>query len=332
MAELLNIDPAHPPDLLIVDRDEQQATRAAWLYFVGGLTQAQIAKRLGVNRIRVNRLLAQAREQGLVQIRVTGRLSDCIRLEEKLKERFGLSDAIVVPAPPDRTLVPHVIGSAAGVALTERLRDGMSIGVGWGRTLRLSLRSVPRRTMKRLSIVSLLGGLTRGAAMNPYETASHLADLLGASCYYIAAPALADSETTKKVLMAQPMLREVFDKAESVDLAFLSVGELANNSTMTQVGLISQLDVKSLKKAGAVGDICVHWIDNLGRIIDHPLNSRAIAISPSKLNAIPCVMLASGGTHKIGAIHGALHGKMINVIVTDETTAAGVLALSNRSI
>jgi predicted DNA-binding protein (UPF0251 family) len=85
LSEASIVSPAHA-DGLAVDRDEQQATRAAWLYFVGGLTQVQIAKRLGVNRVRVNRLLAQARDQGLVQIRVTGRLADCIGLEEKLKE------------------------------------------------------------------------------------------------------------------------------------------------------------------------------------------------------------------------------------------------------
>ena len=183
-----------------VDRDEQFATRAAWLYFVAGLTQAQIGKNLGINRVRVNRLLAQAREQGLVQIRITGRLSGCVELEERLKERFDLDGAIVVPTTPDQADVPQVIGTAAGQALAERLSDGMSVGVGWGRTLRLSLRAVPPRSLRKLSVVSLLGGLTRGAAMNPYETASHLADLLDAQCYYIAAPALTDTEATKQVL------------------------------------------------------------------------------------------------------------------------------------
>jgi DNA-binding transcriptional regulator LsrR (DeoR family) len=321
---------APAPEIAAVDRDEQQATRAAWLYFIGGLTQAQVAKRLGVNRIRVNRLLAQAREQGLVQIRVTGRLADCIALEEKLKECFHLADAVVVPTPPDQSRVPYVIGNAAGVALAERLEDGMAVGVGWGRTLRLSLRSVPRRPMNKLSVISLLGGLTRGAAMNPYETASHLADLVNASCYYIAAPALADSQLTKNVLMAQPMLREVFGRGEAVDLAFLSVGELSNECTMAKVGLVDGEDVKSLRTAGAAGDICVHWIDRRGRIVDHPLNLRSIALPPTKLSAIPCVILASGGKQKIDVIHGALHGKMANVLVTDEFTAKGVLALAAR--
>ena len=127
---------------------------------MAGLTQAQIGKKLGINRVRINRLLAQAREQGLVQIRITGRLAECVALEENLRSRFGLEGAVVVPTPPNPALIPHIIGAAAANVLTERLRDGMSVGVGWGRTLRLSLRSVPRHQLRKLSVVSLMGGLT----------------------------------------------------------------------------------------------------------------------------------------------------------------------------
>lgn len=315
---------------LVVDPEEQLATRAAWLYFVAGLTQIEIGRKLGVNRIRVNRLLAQAQRRGLVQIRISGRLASCVELEERLKDRFGLSEAIVVPTPPSQALVPHVIATAAGQALASRLKDGMSVGVGWGRTLRLSLRSVPRAAMPNLSVVSLLGGLTKSSAMNPHETAAHLADLLDAQCYLIAAPALTDSEATRDGLMGQPMLKEVFDKGEKVDLAFLSVGELSIGNTMLSVGLIGEDDVRSLQKVGAVGNICVYWIDDRGRIVDHPLNARVMATRPDKLKSIPCVILASGGLSKIPAIHGALHAGMVDVLVTDEEAAAGVLHLAER--
>ncbi len=308
---------------------EQQATRAAWLYFVAGLTQAQIGKKLGINRIRVNRLLAQAREQGLVQIRITGRMADCVSLEQRLAERFKLDDVAVVPTPPDPQALLQVVAMAAGEALDARLRDGLSVGVGWGRTLRLSMRAVAARPLPKLSVVSLLGGLTRGAAMNPHETASHLAELLSAQCYYIAAPALADSEATRLVLMGQPMLREVFERAEKVDVAFLSVGDLKPGGTMSRVGLINRDENTSLVEAGAVGDICVHWIDRMGQIVDHPINARPIALSPEKLRNIETVIVASGGRSKIESIHGVLHGGLVNVLVTDETTAAGVLALAD---
>ena len=313
-----------------VNPEEQLATRAAWLYFVAGLTQAQIGKKLGINRTRVNRLLAQARDQGLVQINITGRLATCVELEEKLKQQYGLEDATVVPTPPDQALIPQVIATAAGAVLSERLRDGMSVGVGWGRTLRLSIQSVPRRQLSRLSVVSLLGGLTRGSAMNPHETASHLADLVGAQCYYVAAPALTDTESTRNLLIAQPMLREIFERGEKVDIAFLSVGELSHNSTMTRVGLISHADVDGLTEAGAVGDICAHWIDSQGRLVDHPLNSRVVALSPEKLKNIPCVVIASGGRTKSAALRGVLKGGMCDVVITDEVTAKAILAMEKE--
>jgi DNA-binding transcriptional regulator LsrR (DeoR family) len=328
--EIAEESPIAAAAFLPVNQEQQLATRAAWLYFVAGLTQAQIGKKLGLNRTRVNRLLAQARDQGLVQINITGRLAECVALEEGLKQHFGLAGAIVVPTPPDQSLIPQVIATAAGIALADRLKDGISVGVGWGRTLRLSIQSVPRRPYRNLSVVSLLGGLTRGSAMNPHETASHLADLVDAQCYYIAAPALTDIESTRDVLMAQPMLREVFDKGEKVDLAFLSVGEVTYTSTMARVGLVSRADVDGLLAAGAVGDICAHWIDSEGRLVDHPLNSRVVALSPEKLRNISCVVIASGGKAKTAAIRGVLRGGMCDVLITDEQTAKSILAMEAK--
>ena len=310
-----------------IDPEEQVATRAAWLYFVAGLTQAQIGKKLGLNRTRVNRLLAQARDQGLVQINITGRLASCVDLEERLKQRYGLEGATVVPTPPDQELIPQVIATAAAGVLSERLREGMSVGVGWGRTLRLSIQSVPRRAIAGLSVVSLLGGLTRGSAMNPHETASHLADLLGAQCYYVAAPALTDTESTRDLLIAQPMLREIFERGRKVDLAFLSVGEISYNCTMTRVGLVSRAEVDGLRAAGAVGDICAHWIDRDGRLVDHSLNRRVVALSPERLHEIGCVVIASGGLAKAEGLRGVLKAGMCDVVITDEKTAENILAM-----
>lgn len=330
----MDIEQPSVEDMSGFDPEEQLATRAAWLYFVGGNTQAEIGKKLGLNRIRINRLLALAREQGLVQINVTGRLADCVALEEKLKDRFKLRHAVVVPTPLGNEQLSFVVGSAAGHYLGSQLRDGMSVGVGWGRTLRYSLRSVPRRLYKELSVVSLMGGLTQASLVNPHETASHLADIVGAQCYYIAAPALTDSEATRDIFLKQSMVRDVFERGAKVDLALLSVGELTHPNTMTQVGLISKADAASLVKAGAVGDICVHWIDAAGEVIDHPLNRRVVALPPKRLKDIPCVVLASGGRNKVPVLHGALHAGFVNVLVTDESTARGVLdrAKSARNI
>jgi DNA-binding transcriptional regulator LsrR (DeoR family) len=312
-------------ELRSFDPEEQLATRAAWLYFVGSYTQAEIGRKLGLNRIRINRLLALAREQGLVQIKITGRLAECIALEEQLKERYRLKHAVVVPTPIHQSQLPQVIGTAAGYQLGSLLRDNMSVGVGWGKTLRYSLRSVPRRTYNSLSVVSLMGGLTQASLVNPHETASHLADIVGAKCYYVAAPALTDSEATRNILVKQSMVRDVFEQGAKVEVALLSAGELAAPNTMTQLGLISKAEALSLSKAGAVGDICGHWIDKNGKAIDHPINRRVIALPLNRLKNIPCVILASGGINKVPVLHGALSVGFANVLVTDEQSAIGML-------
>lgn len=311
--------------LTSADPEQQVVTRAAWLYFVAGHTQSQIGRALGITRVRVNRLLAQAREEGVVQIRISGRLAGCVALEDRLKRKFGLQDAVVVPTPRDQKLLPQIIGTAAGQYVGSRLKDGISIGVGWGRTLRFSLRSMPRRNYKTLSVVSLMGGLTQSSLVNPHETASHLADVLGARCYYIAAPALTDNEATRDILMNQPMLREVFERGRKADLALVSVGDLAEANTMLAVGLIGNKDVASLRDAGVVGDICCHWIDASGATVDHPLNRRVIGLTPTDLSGIKCVVIASGGRNKVVVLRGVLRAGCAGVLVTDEMTAQALV-------
>jgi DNA-binding transcriptional regulator LsrR (DeoR family) len=308
-----------------VDVELQLATRAAWLYFIAENTQAQIGKKLGLTRVRVNRLLAHARRLGLVQVTITGRLAASIVLEDALKQRFGLLDAVVVPATTEIPRQRLVIAAAAGNYLSQQLKDGMSVGVGWGQTLRHSLGYVPHKNYKRLSVVSLIGGLTHSSAVNPHETASHLADIVGAQCYYFAGPAFADTEATREILMNQPMMRDVFERGRKVDLAFLSVGELGKHSTMSKLGLITPDEVKTLQNAGAVGDLCSHWLDAQGQFVEHPLNRRAVALPPEHLRNVPRVVLVSGGKNKVVMMHGVLSAKLANIIVTDEDTARALL-------
>jgi len=307
------------------DRDAQAATRAAWLYYVEGLTQAQVARRLGLNRVRVNRLLAQAREAGIVQIRINSKLAGCVDLEARLAERFGLAEALVVPTPEDPALIPQAIATAAGATLSDRIQPGLAVGIGWGRTLRLSLRSVESRPVQGLSVVSLLGGLTRGSVLNAYETAFHLADLFGAECYYIAAPVFADGQEMRDLLLRQSMVSDALARAREVDIALISAGSLTKDSTMLRLGLITPGEAQQLRAAGAVGDVCGHWVDEAGQVVGHPLNQRILAMALEDLVRVPTVILASGGPDKIGVLRGALALRAVDVLVTDAASAQALL-------
>jgi len=314
-----------PPELPQAERKEQQIARIAWCYYMEGLTQNEVARRVGVSRMMVNRILAQCIEQGIVQIRVNARLASCVAREAELRKAFGLKDAVVLPTPTRMDDLATILGAEAGHYLSDRLVPDQSIGLGWGRALWSSLRAVRRRSLPGLSVVSLLGGLTRNAAMNTYECASRLADILDAACYYLAAPTIAGSEASRQVMLEQDVIQEVLERGRQCDLALVSVGELSTSATNHKLGLLSEADLRSLTEAGAVGDLLCSFVDAAGRVVDHPLNRRVIALPLPDLARIRTVILVAGGPAKIPVIRSALLARHVNVLITDEDSASALL-------
>ncbi len=300
--------------------------RAAWLYYMEGLTQEQVAARLGISRIRVLRLLAASREDGTVQIRINARSTRQVALARRLEQAFGLDEAVVVPAPEDEAQLSTLIGHAVGAYLSDEIRDGQAVGIGWGATLQKALLSVSRRPVAGVKIVSLLGGLTHSTGVNPSAVAWRLADLYEAECYQITAPVFASDETMRAGLWQHPELRQVRERAPALDLAFVSVGSVTADDTIFRLGLLSPEDARSLAEAGAVGDVLCHFVDAAGRVVDHPINRRVMAIPPAELRAVPKVVLAAGGRRKLAAIRAALAATGARVLVTDEGTAEALSA------
>jgi DNA-binding transcriptional regulator LsrR (DeoR family) len=310
----------------VLGADEQRRTRIAWLYYVEGLTQAEIAELLGVSRVKVVRDLQACRQTGLVQIQINGRLAPCVALERALIQRFGLAQAVVVPSPHDPAHLPATLGVAVGAWLSDRLAPGQTLGIGWGRTLHWSVRALRRREVPGLTVVSLLGGIGRGSEINMYETASRVAETLSAQCYYLAAPAYASSESLRDMLLEQAGLKEVLDRARRADIAVVSVGGLGPQDTNLRIGLIEPEEVPSLEAAGAVGDLLCTFLDAHGRPVDHPLNRRAVGLPVLDLKHITTSVLASGGPEKVPVVRAALVGGYVNALITDERTAAALVA------
>jgi DNA-binding transcriptional regulator LsrR (DeoR family) len=306
--------------------DEQLRTRIAWLYHVEGLTQAQIARRLGQNRVKVLRMLAAARDDGLVQVRINARLADCVAAERSLERGLGLDEAVVVPTPAAPAAVSEVVGLALGAWLGDRLKSGQTIGVGWGRTLQASLRAIARRGWRDQTVVSLLGGLTRAHPASPFEFAWRFSNLLGADCYYVAAPVYTSDPATRDSLMAQRGLHDLFARARRADLAVVSVGAMDAHATIPDLGLIGRSDLASLRKAGAVGDLLGHYLGADGGMVAHPLNRCVMALAPGDLARLPHVVVASGGVEKAAIIRAALKVSRARTLITDLRTAQRLVA------
>lgn len=321
--------PEFVADSPTVNADEQLNIRIAWYYYVNNMTQQQIADRLGITRVRVNKALASCRENGVVQIRINSPLACCIELEDRLQERFGLERVTVVPSPDDPSTIFRVLGVGVAPTIEQDLAEGCIIAVGWGRTLRQAVRELQGRSLPEMTVVSLLGGLHYGSANNTVEIASSLAGLFGGAYYYLAAPVFAPSEAYRDMILAEASVQDVLGKARRADLALLTVGDLSERSLMLELGLVDAEDARSLRAAGAVGDLLGRWLDRDGIEVNHPLNRRAISLDLEDLRRIKKVVLVSGGPYKAEIIRAVLLRNFVHELVIDESAARQLLDQDN---
>ena len=310
--------------------DEDLKTRVAWLYYAEGMTQDEVAQRVGTTRARVLRILANSRNDGTVQIRVTTKLTRCIELERHLEKTWNLERAIVVPSPKDAENLYRIIGRELGAYLSGSLEPNMSIGLGWGQTLTNGLAAIEPKDANGINIISLLGGLTRVADVNPSEFAWRVADRLSAECYMMAAPVFAPDAETRESLLKHRGIGEVFDHAKNLDLAVLSLGDIAPHSVFSRYGLLTADEISSLERAGAVGDILCRFVNSEGEEISHPVNDRVMSLDPLNLREARRIVIASGGWQKVTIMRAALQCLSPAVVITDETVAERLTEIQAR--
>src|SRR6201996_7308897 len=305
--------------------DAAMAARICWHYFKEGQTQDAIATRLNLTRKRVNRILGEARERGLVQITIQHPLGIYSELEARLTRQFGLARAVVVPSPLGDADVRAMVGAAAGEYVSEHLASNAALGITWGGTINAAAQNVRRRSDRGNSVVLLCGGLAESTSINPYDNASMMARALDARCHYLTAPMFAASGELRQALVESEPVRSVLAMVPKLDLALLSAIDLTEHSKALEYGVISRGDWRSLRAAGAVGDICGHYLDAEGHAVAHPLASRVINPPMKSLLAIPHRVLAAGGTPKVAIISAAIKAKLCHVLVTDENAAAALV-------
>jgi len=313
-------------------RNRRMRLRAAWMYFVEEMTQQDIAERLGVGRVTVVRLLADARDRHEIKFSIESGLPECIDLERQLEKQFGLTEAIVVPQTNPDADATKAISASTGLFLSNFVRPGMKIGVGWGRTLLESLRYIHEAPMVDMSVVSLLGGITRVKRFNPSEFAWRFSSLFQAECYLMPAPAIVDTPQTRQALIERCGLGEGFERAKTLDAVLISVGNVESTGTAYRDGFVSDTLRRSMIEQGAVGEMLFHYFDAQGHAIEHPINDCVMAVPISTLQKVPERMMVAGGLEKAVAMLGALRLLKPTVLVTDEVAATRTLELARKSI
>lgn len=297
-----------------------QAARAAWLSWVAGMTQDEIARELGVSRQTAQRLVAQAMAAGIVKVRIDHPLAECLDLGAALKDRFGLQLAEVAPAA----------GAAAGVAmqlaaLLETLLarpEPKTLALGTGRTLRAAVAQIGRVDCPQHRVVSLTGTIAPDGSAAYYNALFSLSEKVTAPAFPLIVPVIAASAEERAALHRQPGNRRVMAMAAAADAAVIGLGDLGPEAPLRVDGFLTAAEIARLVAAGAVGEILGHAFDIQGRML--PRDDR-VASAPLPPADRALIVAAVHGPAKRAATLGALRGGLVNGVVCDQDLAAWLL-------
>lgn len=298
------------------------AARAGWLYYVAGNRQEDIAQKLNVSRPTAQRLVSLAIEEKLVKIRIDHPIADCLEYSRILKEKYELDYCEIVPTDleaPELLRGVAIVG-AAEMQKTLELSKPQLIALGTGRTLRACIEQVPRMDCPHHHIVSMVGNTTLDGSATSYNTVVRLAARVSARHNPLPLTVYVRNPEDRAVLHAMEPVENTLALCAEADITFVGIGDIDAEAPVVMDNLLSRNEVRSLLRAGAVGEI-IGWVYDLeGNLISGLSNDR-ITSAPLIRNSNKPVIGIAVGEKKVSAIRGALHGKIINGLITDERTA-----------
>lgn len=311
------------------DRDDLIA-EVATLYYRARLDQEEIASRLGVSRSTVSRMLSEALDSGIVEIRIRRSLPLADDVQRELVARLGLRDALVLDSRGRQDNLTSRVGRLAARYLDGTLAEGDVLAISWGTALRAVADEMDPKRARNVEVIQMLGGAGSGdPAVDGTELARRLAELLGGRCRFLNAPLVVDAPEVAAALLRQREVHDTLAAAAHADIAVVGVGAFVPEvSSLLRAGYLTRAQTTAIRRSGAVGDVCGHPFSVTGDLVELKLTRRIVAIDASALRHIPRVVGVLTGEAKAEALVGAARSRLVNVLVTDDLTARAALELA----
>lgn len=301
-----------------LDYEEILMVKAAWYYYHEEMTQQQISELLGINRMRVIKLLDKAKKLGVIQFRFRHDSEKRMEAEQLMKKEYGLGDCFIVPSPTDPENTNENVARAASMYVCNRISGETFINIGYGDTCSRVLNHLAISSEHTLSCVSLTGGVS-------YYLPKASSGIFNSRLYLMPAPILASSLEVADAMKAEKSVQEIQALIPLSSLSVVSVGSLDAQATLIKTGVLTSNDFLVLRRNGAVGDILSHFIDKDGKPISTDLEARLISTPLETVHSLKNVIGVAAGKGKVDALRAVLHAGYLDVLITDEDTAEELL-------
>jgi DNA-binding transcriptional regulator LsrR (DeoR family) len=301
--------------------------RVLTLHFEEGRLQSEVASELGLSSAKVNRLIKQGRELGMVQITIKSPLLRLFDHERALIDRWKLKSCLIVPSVTgsvETTL--KEVGKGAASLLIDTIRDGDTIAISGGKTLSVLIENMSDSRSFNVNVVPMTGGVQGQHYTDVNHIATELANKLSGRATLIHAPLHADSSQERDLIMSLKSVRDVMDDARQAAVALVGIGAVVGaDSTYYKAHPVSEAERQRLYDTGVRGEFLGHLIERDGKLSGNSYNSRLVSIPPQEVAQIPVTIAVGSGAEKVEPIIAAMNGGYFNSLVTDEHTAVAVL-------
>ncbi len=303
-----------------------EAARAGWLYYIAGNTQDEIARKLGVSRQTAQRLVSLSITEKLIKVRLDHPIANCLELSERLKQKYHIEFCEVVPSDPESDSSTLGVAQAAAAELERYFisQHPVIVAMGTGRMLRAMVDQLTPMDCPQHKIISLVGNIASDGSASLYDVVSRVADAVRAPHYPMPLPVIATTVHDKALLLGQKPVRNVVELAKQADVTFVGVGTMGDDAALVRDGFVKPDEMRALVKAGAAGEIIGWAFDDQGQLIDGYTNDRVVSV-PLDQPATRKVVGLAMAPPRLRAVKGALIGKLINGLITNETMAGLLL-------
>jgi DNA-binding transcriptional regulator LsrR (DeoR family) len=313
------------------DSHHELLAQVASMYYEQEMTQNAIASELGLSRVKIYRLLKQAKEKQVIQIKIDWPAARDKNLESELRQRFGLKEALVLKTT-FRTYTPilHRLGQIGARYLERVLEDETTLAICLGSSTYEVINAISPDFHAKVRVAQAMGSMP--FALHELDSAAlarQLAQKLGGEVLYLSSPLMADSPEAAEVLRSQREIERTLAAARQADVALVGIGDLdPAKSGFVQAGFVTPEELTTLMAEGAVGDVAGQIFTLSGELHACQYNQRLIGITFEELCQIPTTVAVARGREKVRAILGCLRTCVVNILCTDDETAKEVLNLN----
>lgn len=307
--------------------------RVASLYYYEEKGQNEIAEELNLSRVKVYRILKEARKESVVKFIINWPIEHDSQLEKNLANVFNLKKALVLKSLlQEDTYSLARLGEMTARYLESVLQDQMTLTVCMGRSTYEVINAVRPTPYAQINVAQAMGSLPFAIQdLDSAAMARQLAQKLGGQVFYLPSPLIASSPEAAAVLRNQPLIEHTLTASRNADIALVGIGALDPKvSRYVQAGVIAADAMSRLRRDGAIGDIGGQFYTQTGEPHSSKYSRSMIGLTLEELRHIPNVIAVATGHAKVRAILGALHTGVINVLCTDQRTARDVLNLEKK--